>query len=485
MHFLVSLVLLVSSPSYAEEPADAFPLQEILGPVAKDRLFKDASVAVQVVDLSTGEEVWAHDADVALNPASTTKILTAATALRRLGPAHTFRTIVYADDVPDAKGAIDVLYVKGTGDPTMVVEKLWKIARDLELAGITEIKKGIVLDESYFGPDHMLPGWGKQRDIDRGPSYFPALSALSLNFNTIALAVRPGATGKAANVQAETETGDYIEVTSKVKTGSAGSRRRIEIERVVKDGGGMEFVISGSVPSNDSLRKYYRTVDDPTAYFGHALRALLVERGVVVADSLTTAEVPKSAEYLTELRSPPLTSILMDMNKFSSNFMAEQVLRTVGAEMQGKGTTEAGLREVKSYLASIGVADGYEIFNGSGLAREGKLPPSALTSVLLDMAGDPRVGSEFKSSLAIAGVDGTLRRRLRDAPGRLRGKTGTLDGVHGLTGYVESADGKLYAFAFLANGFRGGSATVKQVHDDFAARMFDLTTDALADPGRD
>jgi D-alanyl-D-alanine carboxypeptidase/D-alanyl-D-alanine-endopeptidase (penicillin-binding protein 4) len=484
MAVLAALLLCLAPPARAEEPAPQ-PLDEILGPVGADRLFREAKVAVQVVDLTTGEEVWSRDPDLALNPASTTKILTAATALKRLGPAHTFRTIVYADDRPDAKGTIQRLYVEGRGDPTLVVEKLWKIAHDLELAGVRTVKGGIVLDESYFGPDHLLPGWGKQRDIERGPSYYPALSALSLNFNNIALTVRPGEVGKPAVVGADTATGPYITVENEVTTGRAGSRRRLSIDRVVKPDGTMVFTLKGSVPANDSLRRYYRTVDDPTRYLGHALRELLVERGITVDGPIVVGEVPPSAEYLLELQSPPLTSILMDMNKFSSNFMAEQVLRTIGAEVHGEGTAAGGLKEVGAYLASVGVKDGYTLFNGSGLAREGALAPSALTAVLLDMAADSRVGNEFRSSLAIAGVDGTLRRRLRDNAGRLRGKTGTLDGVHGLAGYVESADGRLYAFAFLANGFRGGSVTVKRVHDDFAERMFELSTDASAESGRD
>lgn len=485
--FLATCVLLQLSsvPALAADP-EPHVLEDVLGPVAADRLFRDAQVAVQVVDVRTGEEVWSRNPDLALNPASTTKVLTAATALRTLGPAYTYRTVVYGAERPDADGTVDgALYVEGHGDPTLVVEKLWKIARDLELSGIRKIDGDLVLDESFFGADHELPGWGKERDIQRGPSYFPALSALSLNFNTIALTVRPGPPGKPAVVAPETDAADYITVENKVTTGAAGSRRRISIERTVESDGTMLFEVTGSVPANAQVRRYYRTVDNPTTYFGYAFRALLEAQGIEITGDLVLGEVPESAEYLTELRSPPLTSILMDMNKFSSNFMAEQVLRTVGAEQRGEGTTAAGLAEVHAYLESVGVDEGYTLFNGSGLAREGALSPSALSSVLLDMVHDPRVGAEFRTSLAIAGVDGTLRRRLKDEPSRLRGKTGTLDGVHGLAGYVEAEDGSLYAFAFLANGFRGGSARVKRVHDDFARRMFDVSSDATADESKE
>ncbi len=466
----------------AEEPVETqHVLDDVLGPLTDDRLFQDAEIAVQVVDVATGEEVWAHHPDRALNPASTTKLLTAATALRTLGPSYTFRTVFYADELPSPDGVLEgPLYVKGGGDPTVVVEKLWKIARDLELFGITTIRGGLVLDESMFGPDHRLPGWDKKRDRERGPAYFPALSALSLNFNTIALVVRPTQVGKPAALLLETDAGPYVRIEGDVRTGRKGSRRRVQIERKITDDQ-VIFTLSGTVPEGAPPRKYYRTVDDPTRYFGHALLALLEERGIQVEGGIRLGEVPELATYLVELRSPPLASILMDMNKYSSNFMAEQVLRTVGAEIRGEGTTEAGLSVMREYLAELGFTDGFTLHNGSGLAREGALSPALLSAVLLDMARDPRVGAEFRASLAIAGLDGTLRRRLHEFPGRLRGKTGTLDGVHGLAGYIEAEDGKLYAFAFLANGFRGGSARVKRLHDAFARRMFEVSADATAE----
>lgn len=487
MRLLLSTLLLVGSPAFATDPApEPLALEDVLGSIGSDRLFTDARVGVHVVDVRTGEAVWARDATVPLNPASTTKLLTAATALRTLGPAHTFTTTFLADDLPEPDGVLaGPLYVRGGGDPTLVVEKLWKMVRDLQLAGVKRIEGGIVLDESMFGPDHELPGWGKARDIERGPSYFPALSALSLNFNTVALAVRPGAAGKPAVVLPETDAGDYIEVVSTVKTGGAGSRRFIDIDRHVLADGRMRFEVSGQVPADDPMRRYYRSVDDPTRYTGAVVGRLLAQAGIEVVGETRLGEVPEEAEYLTDFRSAPLTSILMDMNKYSSNFMAETVLRAVGFETRGEGSTAAGLAAVQEYLRGLGLEEGYTLFNGSGLARDGAIAPEVLTAVLLDMARDPRVGAEFRSSLAIAGVDGTLRRRLRDAPNRLRGKTGTLDGVHGLAGYVEAQDGALYAFAFLANDFRGGSARVKRVHDEFAERMFDVSTDATADEAKE
>ncbi|MCA9573369.1 MAG: D-alanyl-D-alanine carboxypeptidase/D-alanyl-D-alanine-endopeptidase, partial [Myxococcales bacterium] len=282
------------------ELAEKQVLEDVLGPIAADRLFTDAQVAIQVVEVATGEEVWSRNADLALNPASTTKIVTAATALRTLGPAYVFRTVLSADALPDAKGVIEgPLYVRGGGDPTMVVEKLWRLARDLELAGVTRVKGGLVLDESMFGPDHALPGWDKERDVERGPSYFPALSALSLNFNTEAIVVRPGESGKPAVVLADTPAPSAVEIVSTVKTGRPGSRHSVEIEREVK-GGRTVYTVSGYVPEGAPVRRYHRTVDDPTAYFGAAFQALLTERGIQVDGAPRVGVTPDDSEYLAE-----------------------------------------------------------------------------------------------------------------------------------------------------------------------------------------
>jgi D-alanyl-D-alanine carboxypeptidase/D-alanyl-D-alanine-endopeptidase (penicillin-binding protein 4) len=150
------------------------------------------------------------------------------------------------------------------------------------------------------------------------------------------------------------------------------------------------------------------------------------------------------------------------------------VLRTLGAETYGvPGTTENGLRAVSDTLAELGIdASEYKLVNGSGLSRNIALRPVHFTNLLVDMARDSRVGHEFMASLAIAGQDGTLWKRLSEDPGRLRGKTGTIDGVHCLVGYVEASDGELYAFSFLVNDIRGDVYQAKRLHDRFARRMF-------------
>lgn len=472
---LVALaVLLTTVGAGAAEPSGPTgSLEPLLAELRRDRLFSEAEVGIAVVRLATGEVVFSEEPSRALVPASTMKVVTAAAALHHLGPTFRFTTGVYTDGEIDGQGTLNGnLYIQGTGDPTMVVERLWKLVRDIRLSGVERIAGRVILDESHLETNYRLPGWTKARDLRVGPTYFPALGALTVNHNAVGLVVGPGkGVGAAARVSLETRAPDYVTVANEVTTGSARSRRWLEIEREVV-AGRMKFTLKGSVPAGASTGWYYRTIEDPTSHFAAVLADLAEQEGLAVGRGFTRGEVPKSADLLFVRRSVPLSAILMEMNKNSLNLHAELVLRTLGAEVGGAGSTAAGLEVVEDYLQSLKVAEEeFSLVNGSGLSREAMLSPQLLTAVLYDMSTRPSVFAEFYASLAIAGRDGTLRRRLSESPSRLRGKTGTIDGVHCLAGYVDDDSGERYAFAFLVNGFRGGSTRVKRLHDRFARQM--------------
>ena len=402
------------------------------------------------------------------------KIITAAAALDALGPSYRFTTeLLHEADVDPAGVLQGNLYVKGGGDPTLVLENLWKIIYDLKMEGVVRIEGDVVFYESLFGADHQLVGWDKAADIKNGPSYFPGLSALSLNYNTVALITAPGPeAGKPIRAEFETQAGDLFEIYNQAVTGAAGTRRSVKVEREV-DGQKMKLIVTGSIPIDGEVDHDYRAVPDPTAYFMATFRQLARERGIAVAGRWRLGSTPRDADVLLRHRSAPLAVVLADMNKYSNNLYAEQVLRVLGAEVNGlPGTTEGGIKVVDAYLSGLGLEpETRTLVNGSGLSRSLRITPVTLTKVLVDMAGDWSVGHEFAASLAIAGRDGTLWRRVREEPGRLRGKTGTLDGVHGLCGYVTGSDGDLYAFAFLVNDVSGTSSPIKRVHDRFVREV--------------
>ena len=485
---LVGSTLLATLPDVLAEDdapqvvaAPSQPLDQLLAPLTEDKLFRDSTVALQVVDVRTGEEVYGWQQDTALVPASTMKVITAATALKELGPSYRWTTEVLTDGTLGDDGVLrGDLYVKGSGDPEMVVETLWKLAYDLKLEGVKEVRGDIVFDDTWMTRERSIPGWKKKADQERGPAYDPSLSALSLNFNTVAVVVRPAATvGDDAIVELETAAPGILSVESSLKTTSKGGRRNVLLDREVT-GRKMVLKLDGSLPQGTRAQKHYRSVPDPTAYFQAAMAHMLTQHGIRIRGKWREDVTPEKTKLLARHRSNALSAVLASTNKHSNNFMAEQVLKTLGAEVEGEGSTEAGLRVVDRYLQSLGIApEEYTLINGSGLSRTSRIRPSHLTAVLVDMEHDDQVGAEFRASLAIGGRDGTLWARFRedDQVGRLRGKTGTINGVHCLTGYIDSDGGDRFAFAFLVNDLPYSIARARQAHDRFADVLFDLGAD--------
>jgi len=459
------------------EPAEPI-LPGLLDPVLDDSLLLRSPASVHVVHAATGEEVYAYKADRALLPASTMKVVTTAAALRTLGSAWRFSTeILHDGDLGDDGVLQGNLYVRGGGDPTLVLERLWKLVQEVRLEGVREVRGDVVFDDTAFDNDPGIPGWHKKQDLEDGPAYFPALGALSLNFNTVALFVGPGSSpGEPARVELETPSA-VIEVQNHVTTGPSNGRRWLKLERQL-EGSQTRFVLSGVIPARSSVRRYYRSVGDPTAYFTGAFAALCKQQGISTKGHFVQGATPAAAELLVRLESDSLATILQRVDKHSNNFMAEQVLKAMGGELLGApGTTEKGLQVVRDYLDGLGIPeDDYHLVNGSGLSRQIEVRPDLLTAVLLDMHDDRLVGSEFRSALAIGGLDGTLRSRFRDDDhaGRVRGKTGSLNGVHCLAGYVDAADGEVYAFAFLVNEIRGPLSRARRLQDRFVETLLEL-----------
>ncbi len=447
-------------------------LQTDLSEILDVRAMRDAEFGVQVVDVRTGQVVFAEGEVKPLIPASTMKVVTAATALTSLGPSFAFTTQMFHTGEIEGDTLKGDLILSGHGDPTLVVERVWRLLRDLRQDGVRRIEGNVLVDDTYFTGDHLIPGWNKQQDLDEGPSYFPPIGALQLDYGAAVLVVRPGAKlGDPASVTFQTPAEGYLSVDNKLVTVGSRARRRVRIQRVMSEGK-LTFQLEGSIPIDEPPRRYRRAISDPTAFAVGVIDSVIDEVGIAVQGDVQAGALPDGAHRLRTLYSPPLASVLMDTNKYSSNYMAESVLRAVGAETGETGNTEEGLKAVRAYLAEVTTLHpGERLVNGSGLSRDARLTADTLTHVLVDMANRPSAGPEFVGSLSIAGRDGTLIRRLRDVPGMVRGKTGTIDGVHGLAGYVETSDGGLYAFAFLVNEIRGGVHTVKAVHDAFLRRI--------------
>jgi D-alanyl-D-alanine carboxypeptidase/D-alanyl-D-alanine-endopeptidase (penicillin-binding protein 4) len=459
-------------PPPAATPAQATKeLRAALDRIVQTSALRDARAGVFVARIDDGEVVYAHDPDALLNPASNVKLFTAAAALARLGPEHRFETEFWLDA---PRSGAPALHVRGKGDPSLTTERLWAIVADLKHRGLREVRE-IVVDDAWFDPLREGPGYDQEQG-DR--SYLAPTGAVSLNYNAIAIHVAPGdRAGARARVEVEPES-DHVVVDHRATTGRGAARRRVKITSTYRDGR-QHVRVEGRVPLGARPQVVWRKIDDPPAYFAATLRRLLELRGVKVSGRFRLGPVPASAKLLHVAESEPLGEIARRLNKHSNNFVAEQIVKALGAQVKGPpGTWPKGIAAIEEFLAEAGIPRGaYVMKNGSGLNDANRFSARQTVTLLRAMWRRFPVLAEFLSSLPIAGRDGTIRWRMggSQAEGMLRAKTGTLEGVTSLSGYVETAAGDRLAFAVLVNDFTARRGIVRAV---------DAVGGALAAAGR-
>ncbi len=453
-------------------------LQAALANLPNLPIFTKSHSALDVVDVESGSRVYSYGDDARLLPASTMKLVTSSVALRELGPSYRFPTWVKHDGELGADGILKGnLYVIGQGDPTMVVERMWRMVADIKSHGIAEIQGDLVFDDSYTQDSVWVPGWNKPEDLEEGASYYSALGALSLNYNMATINIRPGPEVGGAAVAAFDTPSDVLVLDNQLTTGRDRSKYWVKVERSLdeKDGKVATYKLTGNVPADHEPDHVYRTLADPTGNYLSVFRDMAKANGIKLKGKARVGTAPVDSTLVMKVESDRLVEILMDMNKQSNNFMAEQVLRAVGAEKLGlPGTTDKGVKVMNDYMTALGVtSDRYKFVNGSGLSREATMSPSAMDAVLTDMWNDVDRGPEFLATLAVGGRDGTLWHRFREdgMEGRVRAKTGSLNGVFCLSGYVRAVDGRNYAFSFFVNDIDGNTVRARAAHDELVRAL--------------
>jgi D-alanyl-D-alanine carboxypeptidase/D-alanyl-D-alanine-endopeptidase (penicillin-binding protein 4) len=428
-----------------------------------------ARIGILVSDVETGKVLYARDADALLNPASNVKLFTSAAVLSRLGPEFRFETEFRVDPGEARKSQVRHLYVRGKGDPTLVTERLWAIAGDLANHGLRRVGE-IVLDDGYFDEERIGAGFDQEAG-DR--AYLAPTGALSLNFNSVAIHASPGeARGQPGRVALEPQS-DYLELVNHTRTVAPRAVRRI-VPSSSRDGARQRIVVEGRLPLGGRPVAVWRKIDDPRAYFGQTLKRLLELRGVKVG-RIRAGAAPQEAKLIHVAESESLGDVVRRLNKTSNNFVAEQLLKTLGAEVRGlPGSWAGGIDAVEGFLAEVGIPRGsFVMKNGSGLNDANRFSPRQTVTLLRAMWQRFPLAAEFLASLPVAGRDGTIRWRMdgTEAAGRLRAKTGTLENVTSLSGYVETASREKLAFAIFVNDFTGRSSRAARVVDALAAAL--------------
>lgn len=414
------------------------------------RNVQDDSLSIFVQDLASGEVILEHHADADRNPGSTIKLLTTLVALDMLGPAYTWRTEVFAlGDVEN--GVLDGdLLLKGYGDPFLVTERVWQLLRRVRQSGIREIDGDLLIDDSWFYlPEH------NPAEFDRQPlrAYNVAPNALLMNFKVVRYWFEPEHDTNTVHVWLDPPLENLV-VDNQLSLRPASCRGFQRGITISANEAVDRMTLSGRFPAGCKRYAMDRTALSHNEFVYGLFISLWRESGGEFRGGWRNVVADEDLEPLLSFDSIPLADVITRINKYSNNVMARQLLFTLSAEVLGEpGTEEGGRAVIAGWLADTGFEfDGLKLDNGAGLSRESRMSVRNM-GALLEHAWRQPYMPEYVSSLSLAGMDGTLRRRFDDPrlDGNAHLKTGSLDHVTAIAGYVQARSGRRFAVATMQN----------------------------------
>ena len=475
----------------AKPPATVAELQQRLADHVAQPQFTAGTLGVKVVALESGKTIFEHNAAKLFSPASNSKLYTVALALDQFGGDYRIKTSLRAEAPANASGTLKGdLIVYGRGDPTInarlnggdIDRAFAPLVAALTNAGVKRITGDLIGDESFFRGTPYGSGW----DVDDLQYYYGAeISALTINDNTVQLSVKPGDRAGDACKLALSPATNYLLLSNRTETVAKGGRRSITLHRPL--GENVVYVL-GQIPLGGTNFTDDVAVHNPAGWFIALFKEALERHGIKVSGKLRTmnwldrlAPPPGKLVELGSVESPPLRDIAREIMKPSQNLYTDLVLAHVGAlaqerripdrrepgnENQSPGqetiaavsritSEEAGIRELGTFLTKAGVHRGDVQFEeGSGLSRNNLTTPNATIALLKFMSAHPEADA-YLNALPIAGVDGTLRSRMKGTPaaGNVRAKTGTLRWANALSGHVTTAAGERLIFSIMLNRY--------------------------------
>lgn len=473
-------------------------LQSRILEIVRQPALEPGFFAVKIVSLDTGLVIYEQSANKFTRPASNMKLYTVAAALDRLTPDYHFITSVYAKEkLEDGKVKGDLI-IYGRGDPSFAArfnnsdyfKGIDDLAERIVTAGVKRVKGDLVGDESWFNGAPLGSGWEWE---DLQWSYGAQVSALTVNDNAIDLTVKPADRVGAPVLITTGPPATFMTIANHATTGPRGSKSDLNVYRGL---GANTLEISGSLPLGDNGFTNSVAIPDPALAFVTMLRDALLKRGVKIEGKVRTVDarsgsstVPNPSAALTQgavpqsppieiasVQSPPFNLIAAHTLKPSQNLYTEIILRTLGkltSISPSQTNEEAGLIVVRNFLRQAGANESDLALNdGSGLSRNDMITANA-TVQLLTFMSKHKYFAQFRDALPIAGVDGTLRTRLRGTPaeGNLRAKTGSLSSVASLSGYVTTAAGEHLVFSMMLNNYPDASALRRDSIDAIAVLL--------------
>jgi len=428
-----------------------------------------ASFSMSVADAASGESWFRHKGAKLLIPASTMKLFTSAVALDKLGPDHRFTT--------DIRRKKDTLYLVGNGDPVLQLEHLEQLARTAARSLQKKPIAHIVVDDSFFAGGVLPPGFDKK---NTDAAYRASVGAVALHGGTAKVSVSPGREGAAPRV-AISPPGRYVRIQNKaLSVSGSGSTIRLHMK---PDGDHSKVVVTGRIGRKRKNRPTWavRRLEHPPLATGYAFAALLAKHcACKVTEKVTLGTAPKKSASIATHRSAPLSAVIAVMNKESNNFIAEMLLRALArkpTKPMEPVTWADGQQTVRQWTTrNLSIEpNSFAYHNGSGL-YDGGLFSTDQVARLLTVMNQHKDREIYRASLAVAGQDGTLKGRLMGTAttGRMVGKTGTLNDVSALSGYVRTRNGQRLAYSILVNNTGGATRQMRKIQDRLVSILVEV-----------
>ena len=415
--------------------------------------------SILVVRVASGEKIFSQNENSYLCPASVSKLMTTATALKTWGPQKKFETKIYQNGAFNKGVLTGDLIIKGGGDPLFLSENLWQVAADLHHLGYRKITGNLLIDQSLFS--HTQKSFDKKLSVH---AYNATASAFAVNFNTVALAFVPGKNlGDKPLIAFDPYQLEGFRITNHVTTHPKYTK--LQVSGVSHNDHELAFTAKGTIKQSETIKKVYLPATNPTQTSGALVKAFFSNRGIFIQGKVKESLLPKKAVLIYTHKSPKIKKIIRAVNTYSNNYLADVLTHNLGLAISSSGSTyENGLQAIRQIAIQTKQDQRHSVINsGSGLRASNRLSAKQVIQILRQMAQSSDVFSDFLTSLPVAGFEGTLEKRftkknVQQLSGRLRAKTGTLSqpiSVSAIAGYFNHPQKGLLAFAILQNGVKG------------------------------
>ncbi|MCX8056312.1 MAG: D-alanyl-D-alanine carboxypeptidase/D-alanyl-D-alanine-endopeptidase [Ignavibacteria bacterium] len=437
-------------------------LYEKISEMLKKNLPKGSKYSLTCFSTQKKDFVIKINSTEPLIPASTNKLITTGIALLNLGKDFSINTELYTDDLNLNDGIINGnLYLKGYGDPTLETGDFVNLVSKIKSQNIQAITGNLYLDDTFFDEIFYRNEWIEDENISVP---LPPISAITVNNNSISLTVsasnklnKPGSIYINDNLE-------YFQIINHTKT--IRGKTRLSASSKIEDGKEI-IIVSGTIRKNSKTNLRVHVIE-PAYYAGHLLKKLLLENGISFWGKVEKNKIPKLSNRIGYI-STPLVEFLKPINKNSNNYYAEHLFLIIGGHFaKGQGSPFDASRAIVTTLKSLGIyEEEFNMVDGSGISRQNQFTTELLVKFLYQIYLNPDIFYEFYNSLSIPQRDGTLIKRFHELfpPERLRGKTGTLNGVTSLAGYITANSGDLLIFAINFNYSKGSQVKLRTIQD--------------------